>query len=192
VLTSLLPIWIRLNGAIQGRKPLKEVEMEIHIRWMIRRDMPEVLRIEERSFEFPWSEENFILCLSQRNCIGMVAEFDQQVMGFMIYELHKTRLRLLNFAVSPEFRRKLVGDSMVDKLKTKLSHARRNRIVLEVRESNIDAQMFFQSMGFTAVGVLSGFYDETKEDAYLMEFCHGNQVSLATRNRIEKYFQKNE
>ena len=32
-------------------------EVRVHIRWMIRRDMPEVLAIEEDSFEFPWSEE---------------------------------------------------------------------------------------------------------------------------------------
>lgn len=29
----------------------------VHVRWMIRRDMAEVLRTEELSFEFPWSEE---------------------------------------------------------------------------------------------------------------------------------------
>ena len=33
------------------------------------------------SFEFPWSEEDFIRCLRQRNCIGMVAEHDEQVVG---------------------------------------------------------------------------------------------------------------
>ncbi len=76
-------------------------EVCVHIRWMIRRDMPEVLAIENRSFEFPWSDEDFIRCLRQRNCIGMVAEYDERVVGFMIYELHKNRLHVLNFAVRP-------------------------------------------------------------------------------------------
>ena len=62
---------------------------------MIRRDMPEVLDIEHASFEFPWSEEDFIRCLRQRNCIGMVAEHGERVVGFMIYELHKTKLHIL-------------------------------------------------------------------------------------------------
>ena len=74
-------------------------EVCVHIRWMIRRDMPEVLDIENRSFEFAWTEEDFIRCLRQRNCIGMVAEHDERVVGFMIYELHKNRLHILNFAV---------------------------------------------------------------------------------------------
>src|ERR671912_367951 len=80
--------------------------MPVHIRWMIRRDMPEVLAIEEQSFEFPWSEEDFIRCLRQRNCIGMVAEHNERVVGFMIYELHKTRLHVLNFAVNASYRRR--------------------------------------------------------------------------------------
>jgi ribosomal-protein-alanine N-acetyltransferase len=44
--------------------------LEVQIRWMIRRDMPEVLEIERQSFEFSWTEEDFLCCLRQRNCIG--------------------------------------------------------------------------------------------------------------------------
>ncbi len=141
----------------------------IHIRWMIRRDMPSVLSIEEASFEFPWCEEEFIRCLRQRNCIGMVAERDDQVVGFMIYELHKNRLHLLNFAVDPLCRRKSVGRAMLDKLVSKLSVDRRNRILLEVRETNLDAQLFFRQLGFRAISVLRDFYEDTTEDAYLMQ-----------------------
>ncbi len=31
------------------------------IRWLIRRDMDEVLAIERSSFQFPWTEEEFLL-----------------------------------------------------------------------------------------------------------------------------------
>ncbi|MEX0819708.1 MAG: ribosomal protein S18-alanine N-acetyltransferase [Pirellulaceae bacterium] len=144
----------------------------VHIRWMIRRDMSEVLGIESESFEFPWSEEEFIRCLRQRNCIGMVAEFEEQVVGFMIYELHKTRLHVLNFAVDPKFRRRAVGQAMMNKLVSKLSHQRRNRILLEVRETNLSAQLFFRNIGFRAVSVLRDFYDDTTEDAYLMQYTY--------------------
>ncbi len=142
----------------------------IHIRWMIRRDMPSVLAIEEASFEFPWSEEEFIRCLRQRNCIGMVAERDDEVVGFMIYELHKNRLHLLNFAVCPSARRQNVGSRMLEKLSSKLSADRRNRILLEVRETNLDAQLFFKSLNFRAISVLRDYYEDTTEDAYLMQF----------------------
>ena len=73
-------------------------DLKVQIRWLIRRDMPEVLEIERASFEHAWTEEDFLCCLRQRNCIGMVAEHDHEIVGFMIYELHKAKLRILNFA----------------------------------------------------------------------------------------------
>ncbi len=148
----------------------KDFEINVHIRWMIRRDMPEVLSIEQSSFEFPWSEEDFIRCLRQRNCIGMVAEYDEKVVGFMIYELHKDQLHVLNFSVRPDVRRRGIGEQMVQKLIGKLSQQRRNRIVLEIRETNLAAQMFFKNLSFRAVSVLRDYYDDTVEDAYVMQY----------------------
>lgn len=145
-------------------------DLQVHIRWMIRRDMPEVLAIESATFEFPWNEEDFVRCLRQRNCIGMIAECDNRVVGFMIYELHKTKLHLLNFAVSPEYHRRGVGQMMVDKLVSKLSLQRRTRITLEVRETNLPAQLFFRHCGFRATTVLRNFYEDSPEDAYTMQF----------------------
>ena len=147
-------------------------QLRVHIRWMIRRDMPEVLDIERESFEFPWYEEHFIRCLRQRNCIGMVAEHGEQVVGFMIYELHKTRLHILNFAVAADSRHQGVARQMAEKLVGKLSSQRRSRITLEVRETNLPAQMFFKNAGFRATSVLRAYYEDSPEDAYLMQFRH--------------------
>ncbi len=163
-------------------------EVRVHIRWMIRRDMPEALDIEAESFEFPWLEEDFIRCLRQRNCIGMVAEHDDRVVGFMIYELNKTRLHILNFAVSQEYRRCGVGSQMLAKLIGKLSAQRRSRIVLEVRETNLAAQLFFRDNGFRAVSVLREYYEDTPEDAYAMQYRYRpERVSLPIpTNRITR------
>lgn len=145
-------------------------DLRVHIRWMIRRDMPEVLHIEQESYDYPWCEEDFLRCLRQRNCIGMVAELSEKVVGFMIYELHKAKLHILNFAVHPEFRRQGIGSQMVQKLVSKLSSHRRTRITLEVRETNLGPQLFYKDVGFRAVRVLRGFYEDTGEDAYLMQY----------------------
>ena len=163
-------------------------EVRVHIRWMIRRDMPEVLAIEASSFEFPWLEEDFIRCLRQRNCIGMVAEHDDQVVGFMIYELNKNRIQVLNFAVAPDFRRRAVGTQMVAKLIGKLSAQRRTRIALEVRETNLAAQLFFRTTGFRAVTVLRNFYEDTPEDAYVMQYRYDAEPvgAVDPGNRISR------
>jgi [ribosomal protein S18]-alanine N-acetyltransferase len=158
-----------------GRTPTKD-RVRVHIRWMIRRDMPEVLRAEQESFDYAWTEDDFLRCLRQRNCIGMVAEHDDRVVGFMIYELHKTKLHVLNFAVAPNWRRAGVGTQMVTKLVGKLSSHRRTKITLAVRESNLPAQLFFRSQAFQATRVLRGYYEDSGEDAYLMHYRIADHV----------------
>ena len=153
-----------------------KAQVRVHIRWMIRRDMPEVLAIEHASFDFPWCEEEFLRVLRQRNCIGMVAEVGEQVVGFMIYELHKNRLHVLDFATHPDFRRQGIGQQMVAKLVGKLSSHRRTRIVLHVRESNLESQFFFRSQGFRATEVIREHYGDTGEDAYLLQYLFDDSI----------------
>ncbi|HTU92065.1 MAG TPA: ribosomal protein S18-alanine N-acetyltransferase [Gemmataceae bacterium] len=165
-------------------------QVRVHIRWMIRRDMPEVLQTEQESFEYSWTEEDFLRCLRQRNCIGMVAEQGEKVVGFMIYELHKNKLHILNFAVCPGCRRFGVGAQMVAKLISKLSSHRRTRITLEVRETNLGAQLFFRKQGFKALRVLRSFYEDSGEDAYLLQYRLADDTGEdieETVNRIAQY-----
>ncbi len=165
-------------------------QVRVHIRWMIRRDMAEVLQAEDESFEYPWTEEDFLRCLRQRNCIGMVAELGEKVVGFMIYELHKNKLHVLNFAVAPAYRRLGVGSQMVNKLVGKLSSHRRTRITLAVRETNLAAQIFFRAQEFRGIKVLRGYYEDSGEDAFLMQYQIPGDVSEEIEdgvNRIAQY-----
>lgn len=143
------------------------VQADVQVRWQIRRDLAEVLDIEQSAFEFAWTEENFLTALRKRNCIGMVAEAKDKIVGYMIYDLEPNALHVLNFAVMPSLHRSGIGTAMIRKLKNKLGG--RNRIALEVRETNLDAQLFFKAQGFEATGVIRGWYEDTDEDAYVME-----------------------
>lgn len=156
--------------SFMGSRLMGENEIKVHIRWMVRRDMSEVLQIERECFEFAWNEEDFVRCLRQRNCIGMVAEHEGKVVGFMIYELPKNRIHLLNVATLSEYRRMGVGTQMIAKLIAKLGNQRRSRLALEVRETNLPAQLFFRSLGFRATEIIKDFYEETNEDAYQMVY----------------------
>jgi [ribosomal protein S18]-alanine N-acetyltransferase len=153
--------------------PMPETATSIHIRWMISRDIADVVRIEEDSFAWDaWTEEDFLRCFRQRNCIAMVAELGEDErpfnVGFMVYEFHKTYLEVLNFAVAPRYRRLGVGGELAAKLIGKLEARRRRRIVVNVRETNLMAQLFFRAQGFRAARVLRRFYETTGEDAYRM------------------------
>lgn len=142
----------------------------VHIRWMIRRDLPEVLAIEEGCSTDPWGEEDFLRCLRTRNCIGMAAEQGERVVGFMVYVLHKRTLELVRFAVHPAERHRRVGTQMVNKMKGKLSSHRRTELSVDVRETQLGEQLFFRAQGFRAVAVRRAWYDDTGEDAYALAY----------------------
>jgi ribosomal-protein-alanine N-acetyltransferase len=152
----------------------------VEIRWMNGRDLPEVTAIEYASFPSWWSEDDFRQVMRQRNCIGMVAVAGFDVVGYMVYELHKKRLHLINLAVHPDWRGCGVGTLLVDRLKSKLSADRfsRRKIMLEIRERNLPGQLFFRSQGFRAITVFSDFYVDSDEDAYLMEYRHTEPASM--------------
>ena len=126
--------------------------IRVHIRWLIRRDMPEVMEIDA-SCSDRWSEDTFIKYLRQRNVIGMVAELDERVVGFMMYELHKHRLNVIRFATSGNHRFRSIGRQMIEKIKGKLSPKRRNKITITVPEDNLDGLLFLKANGFVAVGM---------------------------------------
>ena len=144
--------------------------VRVQMRWMIRRDMVEVLRIEQLSRDYPWGEEDFLRHMRQRNSIGMVAEMGEQVVGFIVYEFHKRKLYILNFAVHPDYLRLGIGTQMAKKLISRLSDDRWTRIVLEIRETNLDGQLFFREVGFRGTGVLREFYADSGEDAFVFEY----------------------
>ena len=171
--------------------PTQKQGVKTQIRWLIRRDMADVLEIERACFDHSWTEEDFLCSLRQRNCIGMVAEQDQQIVGFMIYELHKSKIQILNFAVAPWLSRHSIGSQMVERIIDKLSQQRRREIELEIRETNLGAQLFFKKHNFRAVGVLRHHYEDTAEDAYLMRFTLSRSddeffPEYAPKNRISE------
>lgn len=142
----------------------------LNMRWMVHRDMPEVLAIEQASFEFPWREEDFIRVLRQRNHIGMVVENRERIICMCVYALHHDYVELLTFAVHPKFHRCGMGRQMIARLIGRLSIKRRKHIILYVRETNLPAQLFLRAVGFRARAVLHGYFQDTGEDGYAMSY----------------------
>ena len=154
-----------------------ETALQLHVRWMIRRDMPEVLDIDLRSFQQTWTEDDFTQALRKRYVIGLVVETiggPSLVVGHVIYELRRNSLQLLRLAVSPEHRRRGVGRRLVHHLTNKLSSHRRNTLEVHVPERLLEAQLFFHHCGLRAASVLRGHCGE-QDDAYLMRITRKNE-----------------
>lgn len=111
----------------------------------------------------------------------------------MIYELHARTLRVLNLAVAPEVRGTGVGGAMIKRLIDKLDQQKRTFIEMEIRERNLQAQLFASRSGFRAVRTLRRHYEETNEDAILFRYSLQAPVSVAAvdgSNRISQYFEE--
>lgn len=153
---------------------MTRTNVQVNIRWMVRRDMVDVLRIEQASYMQPWDESEYLDCLRQRDHIGMVAEYKGRIVGAMVYQLCKRKIVLVNLAVDPEHRLRGVGSQMIQKLIGKLSTPYRPKMQTGVHETNLGAQLFLRSLGFQAIAI-----SEEEEDGdrhYLFTFRHGHRT----------------
>ena len=155
----------------------QESEIQVHVRWMVRRDFPQVLAIEQECFEFPWTEAEFLQCLQQRNCLGMVAEYEECIVGFVIYETSKNRIFITNVATAPELQRHGIARKMVQKLVTKMIYQQRHKIAIEIRETNLPALLCFRTLGFRVAMVRKNFYEDRSEDAYVLQYRLGKELT---------------
>ncbi len=149
-------------------EPAFQRQLAVHVRWMIRNDWPAVLQIEEICFVDPWDEEYLEHLKSKTNCILMVAEHREKVVGYFAYILHKNHLELINLATHPGYRRQGVGQQMMAKLKSKLGPHRRACIECTINERAEAMTLFLRAMGFRADRLLRGYCDDGESDAYLM------------------------
>ena len=144
-------------------------------RWMRRGDLPQVMAIDDQAFgEHAWTEDVFIDTMRRGNCIGVVVEdySTREVVGYLMYEWQKKRLHLFTLAVRQDMRRQGIGRMLLGRLTPKLASKGLLRLMAEVRETNLDAQLFFAACGFRATSVLKNFYDpsECRDDAYVFEY----------------------
>lgn len=145
-------------------------ESQHYTRWMLRRDMPEVVLIEQHGFEYPWSEKEFVEALQGRNCVGQVATSPTgEITGYVVYELASQHIEIANISVAKAWRRQGVGSALVGKVVAKLARGRRERVLARVSDGNLEAHCFLRACGFRATAVESGCYDDSDDDAYLFE-----------------------
>jgi ribosomal-protein-alanine N-acetyltransferase len=141
-------------------------------------DMKEVLAIEAASHEHPMDEDAMLRLLRDRHTIGMVAERGDEILGFMIYELHKYRIDVIRLAVAPAHRRRGVGAAMVAKLMGKLSAHRRRRLVLRVPDSALPAHLFLKACRFRATSVERDAYEDGQSAYVFVRSVAGEPVAV--------------
>lgn len=150
---------------------LATTKRQIHIRWMIRKDLGRVLEIEDENSQLAspvgkWEEQDFLASMGDK--IGMVAEYQEEVIGFFVYSLQPDKIHVYNMSVGKEHENQGVGSLLIDVLKSKL---RSRELEIDIREYNLHAQLFLKKRGFLVAEVIPGWYEQPRqEDAYRFRY----------------------
>lgn len=141
-------------------------KLDPHIRWLIRRDMPEVCGIALDNPDETWGEEDFLRALKVSSCIALVAELNECIVGYAVYELGKESIYCAALVVPVALRRRGIGAALVRKLKSKISGHRRRTLFFDVPDSNLDAHLFLKAQGFICEDIVRNWDSTDVTDLY--------------------------
>ena len=140
----------------------------INVREMQIDDLEKVMKIENESFSIPWTETGFFTFLIRDDTLFLVAEEDENILGYIGMVCVPEDGDITNVAVDEKCRNKGIGKLLVGGMIERSAKRGVKNIFLEVRVSNAPAIHLYESFGFENVGVRKNYYEEPKEDAYIM------------------------
>lgn len=135
---------------------------------MTKEHLDDVMKIEWECFPIPWSRKSMEDELERKIAYYFVALVDGIVAGYGGMWHVVTEGHITNIAVSEKFRRLGVGNAIVDKMIELAEEKDMLGVTLEVRVSNEAAISLYKKHGFKIEGLRKEYYDDNKEDAYIM------------------------
>lgn len=143
------------------------------VEWMREEDLDEVVEIEEISGLNRWGYAAYRReLLENPNAVMLVARSldpgRRRVVGFLAGWVVTDELHINNIASHPDWRRRGIGQQLMESAILEGKARGANYALLEVRESNIAAQMLYRKLGFRVVARRQGYYNSPAEDALLM------------------------
>lgn len=150
-----------MNAALLPRPP--------QVRPMRQTDVAEVLAIEVRAYEFPWTEAIFRDCLKAGYSLW-VLEGSLGIVGYGVLSAAAGEAHILNLCVAPEHQGQGHGRRMLNRLVDLARWHQAERVFLEVRPSNGPAIALYHRSGFCEIGKRPNYYPARggREDAVVM------------------------
>lgn len=138
------------------------------IRKMQESDLVQVAAIEKALFSVPWSLESFRESIQLDHTLYLVAEEEENIMGYCgMYRVFNEG-EIVNVAVAEAYRRKNVASRLLEQLFAESGELQVDNFFLEVRESNQPAIELYKKFGFTEAGIRKDFYEKPRENAIFM------------------------
>jgi len=144
--------------------------MMIEFRKLKLRDLNAIEEIERTSYPTPWSRSMFAGELAKPSsiCLGAVEAERDELVGYLIISRYVDAWHVMNIAVTPEYRRRGIGRSLMERLFEVTARDARRGYTLEVRVSNEAAIRLYEELGFKTRGIRRGYYTDNREDALIM------------------------
>lgn len=146
-----------------------QLRQAVQFRPMQKVDLPLVAALEQRAYEFPWTEGIFRDCLDA-GYPCWVAESADGLLGYGVLSIGADEAHLLNLCVEPAVQGQGLGRRLLRRMIDLARWHMADRVFLEVRPSNPGAIALYVSEGFGEIGQRPGYYPakDGREDAVVM------------------------
>ena len=136
-------------------------------------DVPALSRIEQESFDSPWSADEITKDVTSKdgNIYVAVIESDGEKAGYAEMRTVVGEAQIYNIVIDKAFRGKGLGEMLLRHLIDRAKELGCSLITLEVRGGNEAAMELYHKLGFREVGRRKGYYSKGAEDAVLMDLA---------------------
>jgi [ribosomal protein S18]-alanine N-acetyltransferase len=139
------------------------------IRLAERRDVPELLEIEDAQFPEPWTRSMMLDEISNVETRRYtVAVEGRKVIGYLGVMFVMDELHVNTLGTLPGHEGRGVATSLMNDAWAVAKEKGARRATLEVAVSNTRAQELYFRFGFSPVGVRKNYYERTREDALIL------------------------
>lgn len=134
-------------------------------------DVDMVLHIEQQVHNHPWTRGNFNDSLAS-GYICKVYEAANGIVGYAVLMPALDEVHLLDISIAGAYQRKGLGKKLLGEMLALARTLKFERVILEVRPSNVAAIGLYRTAGFSEIGVRRGYYpaEHGREDAIVMEY----------------------
>jgi ribosomal-protein-alanine N-acetyltransferase len=130
--------------------------------------LKKVLEIENESFNNPYDEAIFKAFFLRHPKNFLVATFNDEVVGYIMFDALYDSGIIISLAVSQKFRRRGIGGLLLTKALEKLKKLGAKEVLLQVEVTNSSAINFYKKFGFMVEDLMPNYYGKGR-DAYLMK-----------------------
>lgn len=146
-------------------------QLATQLRDMSRADVDAVLSIERQVNSHPWTRGNFNDSLANGH-ICKVYEDAKGMVGYAVLMPVLDEVHLLDISIASAYQRTGLGGKLLSDMLALARELKFERVILEVRRSNLAANALYRKAGFSEIGLRRGYYpaDIGREDAIVMGY----------------------